>query len=189
MPVHPVDEAVELDAKLATADTTDVSALWAVFHGYSPEAIGAGALKNAAAGGGGGGGQPQIVAQAITAEEVAAAWYADYLSAAIALDGISPGDLVQIVWEEDDTLDEGVSLSDVVAYLADAATVDVEDNGAYLSGVIGNVSNVGAYSYTVGTNEIVGGVLKEGASLYVVLGGDAAPTTGSVTIKCLVASA
>lgn len=127
---------------------------------------------------------PKIIERTITAEEISNVWYEDYLQALLGFEVIKPGDLVKTVWEENNSLDQGMSLDDVLAYSSAATIQEALDNHESSGGVIGNVSPDGTYRYgiTHGTTSY-GTVLKTNAKFGLVFTGDAAPTTGEVTIK------
>jgi len=128
---------------------------------------------------------PKIIERVITAEEIAEAWYEDYLQAPIGLDEVKPGDLVRTVWAENNSLDQGADLSGVISYLSSASSLqDILDNGENSDSLIGGVSPNGTYRYGInrGTS-MYGSILKSNAKFNVVFEGDAAPTTGEITIK------
>lgn len=127
---------------------------------------------------------PKIIDRVITAEEISQIWYEDYLQALLSFDVIKPGDLVKTVWEENNSLDQGISLDDVMSYASGASLQEALDNHESNSGVIGNVSLDETYRYIItrGTS-IYGTILKPNAKFGIVFSGDAAPTTGEVTVK------
>jgi hypothetical protein len=129
----------------------------------------------------------QILTQTFTAEEVAARWdNEDYLRAALVLDGIKPGDLVQGIWEDVNTLDQGLSLSEFAAYLPDITSLpEIFDNASAFGNVIAGISTDLTYGYQI-MHADAHVILKPGAVAYVFLNGDATPTTGEVTFKTIV---
>lgn len=134
------------------------------------------------------GGSGQLLAQEITASQIAAAWDSDYLQSAIALEGISPGDLIQNMWEDENSLDQGVTFDDLSVYLPDESTANVSDHADHLNGVISSVGTNGTYVYTVNLAANFG-VIKVGSQPYALFTGDASPTTGASTIKTLISAA
>lgn len=127
---------------------------------------------------------PKIIDRVITAEEIAQVWYEDYLQALLGFDVVKPGDLVKTVWEENNSLDQGVSLAGVMSYASGASLQEALDNNEASNGVIGNVSPDEAYRYGISRGTaLYGTVLKPNAKFGVVFTGDAVPTTGEVTVK------
>lgn len=137
---------------------------------------------------GGDSSQPQLVVQEFTAAEVAAAWFNDYLQAAVALVGVASDDLIQRIWEDENSLDQGLSFDELCAYLPDESTANVSDNAVRLNGVIGARGSESAYAYTV-TRGTTDAAIKDGAQAYALFVGDAAPTTGTLTIKMVIVAA
>lgn len=135
-----------------------------------------------------GGGASELLTLEFTAEQVAEVWDDANVVAAIPIDDVSPGDLIQLIWEDDNSLDQGQQLNAAYFYSPGATSEDVSNLGSPVNGVIGGVEFPATYGYTVayGDNYAVG---KAGSQLYVVYAGDAAPTEGTSTLKILVAKA
>jgi len=143
---------------------------------------------------GGAGSSQQLVVQEITAAEVAASWDDD--QAAIALDGIAPGDLVQSIWADENSLDPEITFTEFCAYLPEASTANVDNNAERMNDVLATTGSQGTYRYTV-TKLSIGsfakpdvsgcGVIKSGAQAYALFHGDAAPVSGTLVLKMLVA--
>lgn len=129
----------------------------------------------------------QLLTFELTAAEIAAAW--DDFVAALPLDGIAPGDLIQRIWEDSNTLDQGVAFDEPCAYFPNAPTADVSDNADRMNGTIAGTDGTdGPYVYYV-TRGSLDAILREGAQFYATFNGDAPPTAGTITIKMLVVSA
>lgn len=123
----------------------------------------------------------------ISAAQIADAWH--IFVAAIPLDGIAPGDLIQRIWEDENSLNQGVAFDEPCAYFPNASTVDVSDHADRMNGTIAGTDGTdGPYVYYV-TRGSLDAILREGAQFYATFNGDAPPTTGTITMKMLVVSA
>jgi hypothetical protein len=127
-----------------------------------------------------------ILTYTVTAEQIAESWDEDYLLGSFLIDGVSSGKIVEFVWVEKNTLDQGIDINDFVVYSPNASTVDISDNGQHLDGAIGGVENETDYAYSVHHTSSFLAVIKKGAQAYLLFGGDAAPTEGIMIFKVLV---
>lgn len=136
-----------------------------------------------------GGGASSFPTVTFTAAQVAARWSVGDALAAMELTDVADPDLVFLSVILANDLDQNVDASSggLYAYTPAAASTDVYNSGEAAASGAPKVLSPGTYvsAFTTTINGTTPGVMQAGSALYMILAGDAAPTTGSVTIGVL----
>ncbi len=140
--------------------------------------------------GGGGGSSPGVIYVTFDAATIAEAWESGDGIAALPVASIDHTTWVAGVGDVANTLDENVTSIDMVAYDADASSTDVYTLGdglGYTSALTFQAGNGFAYAVAISAGSTwAAGVLIEGKRAYLIVSGDGAPTTGSITVGIIV---
>lgn len=167
-----------------------------VYHAvknYSVDYVVAATAATAKAGGGGGGGGSLPVTLTLTAAEIAARWSVSVGGAYVAWPAITTDTRVLSFAARENTLDEaGQPGQYLYAYLADADSDAVDaGSGAFIEAVSATVPSTYHSLDTLPPLVVDGslaagaivGQLLDGSAAYVLMNGDAAPTTGEITLE------